>query len=92
MNVPLVAQCDHHGTVPYHVVCIHLYDDFTREWVRVKVADYREVECDYICKACQTTRRHSGDERIHKYMLALCQYCVRNLLRQREEMMESWKN
>lgn len=74
-----LIQCGGHGLVPWHIVCNHLIEGTSNDWVLVPLADDdgRDVEGDYLCPECD--KEHMRDELDIAKLQAVCMHCVRRL-------------
>ena len=70
-----LIQCDNHKNAPTGLICIHLADHTSTEWVRVPQEPGGEFENDFLCPACLQNfpKLRLADLR------ALCIHCIRKL-------------
>ena len=81
-NINLI-QCGDHNWAPWSIVCIHLVNKESTEWIPIE-SNNPEVDYDWICPACDEfqqqyiTEETSTDEVI-KDLRPACIHCVRQL-------------
>lgn len=78
-QAPNVIRCGDHQLAPYHIVCVHVVDGpaAAEDWVAVTLAedDLREVEADYLCRACNQAM--AGGTKPNLDLLRLvCMHCM----------------
>lgn len=67
-----LIQCGGHGWAPWSIVCVHLVEGTSREWVAVP-SDFDEVDYDWFCPACDPENPDI------EQLKAICIHCVRKL-------------
>jgi hypothetical protein len=74
-NINLI-QCGDDGWAPWSVVCIHLLNGSSREWVPLDSTN-PEVDHDWLCPEC-VKKHDAGDHNLNE-MRAVCIHCVRKV-------------
>ena len=83
-----LIHCADDGLVPWAIVCRHLLDGLSREWIPVPVEDGRPVANDRLCPACYRGH-YLGYDRAKDPAAAaadlatVCVHCVGEMLAER---------
>jgi hypothetical protein len=73
-DTPKLIQCGDHKMAPWSVVCIHLLDGISEEWLRQPGEDGDQD--DWLCPSCAA----KGAEQVPvEELKAVCIHCVREL-------------
>ncbi len=75
-NINLI-QCADDGWAPWSIVCIHLIEGTSKEWVHIKLRedDLREVDGDWVCPDCYENIENPNIDDLRP----ICMHCVRKL-------------
>ena len=81
-----LIECQDHKFAPWAIVCVHLMDGTSREWVALpNEHGSAEVEYDWLCPECdleqqaifEEQRPHTEEEMNH--LKCVCIHCIRTL-------------
>jgi len=91
--LPCVVTCHTHGVQPWHVVCSHLLDAPSQEWLPVEKSkddegDRREVEHDYVCQMCADEWIKQNKMPPSHMLRIVCMMHVRDLIKQSQTSLE----
>ena len=80
-KAPNLIQCADHTWAPWAIICIHLMErPETTEWLPIENDDDREVDFDYICRACAERRDRLGSyDKMIEFLRPVCIHCLRDL-------------
>lgn len=73
-----LIRCGGHGFAPWHIVCVHLVEGTSKDWVAIPLRpdDGREVDSDWLCPDCAD--EYDAGINIDK-LKPVCMHCVRKL-------------
>ena len=74
MTAPNLIMCGDHKMAPWSIVCVHLVDGSSREWMPID-STFPEVDFDWVCPDCYSTITEPDISRLK----AICIHCVRYL-------------
>lgn len=77
-NIDLI-QCGDHSYAPWHVICVHLMEGQSREWLTLN-SNNPELDYDYLCPDCMELHEQGKDD-LDKLRCA-CMHCVRDIRKQ----------
>ncbi len=73
-----LIQCGDHGYAPWSIVCVHLMEGESKEWLPID-SDNPEVDYDWCCPDCTPLQNEELNEEHLDKLRAVCINCVRKL-------------
>lgn len=75
VDYPLTIKCGDHKQAPWAVVCVHLLEGTSREWISIR-STHPEVEFDWACPKCLPKEDVSL---VFDDLRPICIHCVQRL-------------
>jgi hypothetical protein len=82
----LLIQCSNDGWAPWAIVCTHLMDGESREWVPIDLSedDKREIDSDWLCPECAEKLHEENIDNLRP----VCIHCLRKIRKQYDPQYE----
>ena len=73
-NNHLLISCGDHKLAPWSIVCVHLMNQMSKDWVPIK-SNHPEVDFDWVCTECAKTISNPDIENLR----CVCIHCTQQL-------------